>query len=349
MRRAGARGCALAAPPRPMHVCRAASRALAPTRAVRTRRSPPLAPARAYTATRTVVEVTVESLPQLILQASIFSIGDERSRVPMYCVAAVVPGSMIVSVLSLLGAWVDLNVEAKRRNVDLGAGEAGVGDGGSGAGGCDRGGAGGEGYTLAEMRSAGRTAWGSDLRDLTCSSVGKGDEREGYLPLIVPETAKEKDKNGYLPLHYAVWYSTSEAVVKAVLAAHPEASKEKDKYGYLPLHYAAQSNTSEAVVQALLAAHPEASKEKDKYGYLPLHLATQFNTSEVVVKASPPTRRRARRRTKMVLPLHLAVWYSTSEAVVKAVLPPPEASKRRTNMGTCRSTMPFGTARRRRW
>ena len=73
------------------------------------------------------------------------------------------------------------------------------------------------------------------------------------------------------------------------------------------------NNTSEVVVKAVLAAHPEASKEKDKYGCLPLRW-----------------------------PLNTA-----SGVVVKAVLRPQASEKDK--YGTCRSTMPFGTARRRRW
>ena len=49
-----------------------------------------------------------------------------------------------------------------------------------------------------------------------------------WLLETIPEHAKEKDRDGYLPLHYAAMYNESEAVIKAVLDAYPEAVWEKD-------------------------------------------------------------------------------------------------------------------------
>ena len=43
-----------------------------------------------------------------------------------------------------------------------------------------------------------------------------------------------------------------------LLAAYPEAAKEKDRNGKLPLRLAAANKASEAVVAVLLAAYPEA-------------------------------------------------------------------------------------------
>ena len=57
----------------------------------------------------------------------------------------------------------------------------------------------------------------------------------------------------------------------------------------LPLRPAAQYNTSEAVVKAVLAAHPEAIKEKNNLEKLPRHIANK----QIEAPPSGPRRRRA--------------------------------------------------------
>jgi len=86
------------------------------------------------------------------------------------------------------------------------------------------------------------------------------------LLLITPAMARANNALGKTPLHRAAKYSSSEAVVQALLAAYPEAVKATDKLGRMPLHVAARYSSSVSVVQALLAAYPEAVKATDKDG-----------------------------------------------------------------------------------
>ena len=88
-----------------------------------------------------------------------------------------------------------------------------------------------------------------------------------------PDGAKQKDKNGRLPLHVAVERQAPEEVTLALLKAHPDGAKEKDENGRLLLHSAADRQAPEAVTLALLEAHPDGAKEKDENGRLPLHVA----------------------------------------------------------------------------
>jgi ankyrin repeat protein len=109
------------------------------------------------------------------------------------------------------------------------------------------------------------------------------------LPLITPAAARERDASGHTPLHEAAWYSSSVAVVQAILKAYPEAAMAKtDRYvtrGQLPLHLAARNSSSVAVVQALLAANPKAAMATDDVGSTPLHNAARKSSSVAVVQA----------------------------------------------------------------
>jgi ankyrin repeat protein len=62
-------------------------------------------------------------------------------------------------------------------------------------------------------------------------------------------------------------------------------ARANNALGKTPLHRAAKYSSSEAVVQALLAAYPEAVKATDKLGRMPLHVAARYSSSVSVVQA----------------------------------------------------------------
>ena len=67
-----------------------------------------------------------------------------------------------------------------------------------------------------------------------------------------PERSTRRISEGTLPLHIALYWKASEAVVTALLDAYPGAATVKDGRGYLPLHKAAYFKASEAVVTTLV-------------------------------------------------------------------------------------------------
>eukprot|EP01048_Picozoa_sp_COSAG05_P012644 COSAG05_NODE_1283_length_5283_cov_2.297261_2_plen_615_part_00 len=92
--------------------------------------------------------------------------------------------------------------------------------------------------------------------------------------LITPETAREMNMVGDLPLHVAtkaengflfrrqsisIFRAPAEFVLQ-LLAAYPEAARENDKDGSLPLHYAVRNRAPAEVVGQLLAAYPQAAR-----------------------------------------------------------------------------------------
>ena len=70
-----------------------------------------------------------------------------------------------------------------------------------------------------------------------------------------PNEAKQKDKDGSLPLHYAAaYYNAPVEVISKLLDAYRDGAQVKDNNGHLPLHWAAYNNASVEVIRKLLDA-----------------------------------------------------------------------------------------------
>uniref|UniRef100_A0A7S4W510 Ankyrin repeat protein n=2 Tax=Ditylum brightwellii TaxID=49249 RepID=A0A7S4W510_9STRA len=93
-----------------------------------------------------------------------------------------------------------------------------------------------------------------------------------------PDAAKQKDENGLIPLHSAIFKRSPFEVVDALLEVWPDAAKEKNSVGWTPLH-ACLFRPAPDVVAALLKAWPEAVKEKDNIGYTPLQMSFSLKAS----------------------------------------------------------------------
>lgn len=109
-----------------------------------------------------------------------------------------------------------------------------------------------------------------------------------YLLSVCPELTLQADKDGNLPLHLAVEYSSDE-MIQHVLAACPAAAGYQTKRQRYALHLFASShcqidnpivrlstdNSTPTMValKALIDAYPYALQQQDLQGRLPLHLA----------------------------------------------------------------------------
>ena len=105
-----------------------------------------------------------------------------------------------------------------------------------------------------------------------------------------PEAAEEKDQEGLLPLHLAVYAEAPTQTILAVLQAFPDAAMCRGRQNCLPLHRALcslsvlnQVGTTE-VILALLDAYPEAAGMKDGGNY-PLLYAVKYEWNLDVVHA----------------------------------------------------------------
>jgi hypothetical protein len=90
--------------------------------------------------------------------------------------------------------------------------------------------------------------------------------------------AKEKDKYGWLPLHYVAVHAKGRnamSVFRSVFNASPSAAKENNRGGCLPLHYVAfnmgDGDGGLEAIQLLLKEYPRAAKKKTNLGDLPIH------------------------------------------------------------------------------
>ena len=78
--------------------------------------------------------------------------------------------------------------------------------------------------------------------------------------------------NRFTPLHLAVKYSSSPALVRKLARLYPPALEMKDRHGVVPL-YVIQTKSIEGpqILQALLDAAPHTARAFDKWNSLPLH------------------------------------------------------------------------------
>ena len=94
---------------------------------------------------------------------------------------------------------------------------------------------------------------------------------------------REKDENGQVTLHRALFEGAPVGVINAIIQAYPEGAREIDGNGQLPLHWAFQSyNCTKLrtqnkapldIVDALAKAYPEGVNMGDIQGRTPAYLA----------------------------------------------------------------------------
>ena len=93
----------------------------------------------------------------------------------------------------------------------------------------------------------------------------------------------ERNEHGATPLYAAAAYSTTPAVVTALVKAGADVNA-RDEYGLTPLHRAAGVSTTPAVVTALVKAGADVNARSED-GRTPLHLAAAFSATPSVVAA----------------------------------------------------------------
>ena len=145
----------------------------------------------------------------------------------------------------------------------------------------------------------------------------KEDRHREILELITAESARERNEDGNLPLHFFVG-TFDEQVIKKLLKVYPGAAKVKTNKFSLPLHVAVSyRGTTCAVTKMTYDAYPDAVKERGKFGDLPLHCAATGRAPEEVFKMVLEKYRIAVRQPnyKYELPLHIAVAGDATEVV----------------------------------
>lgn len=83
-----------------------------------------------------------------------------------------------------------------------------------------------------------------------------------------------RDKDGWVPLHVAAWFSKTPAVVTALLAVEAKVNA-RDGDGWTPLHRAARFSKNVEVVKTLLLAAGAEPAARDNAGKTPWHYAEE--------------------------------------------------------------------------
>ena len=81
-----------------------------------------------------------------------------------------------------------------------------------------------------------------------------------------------------LPLHEACKVQPPDSVVRPLIAAYKKAVTIRGLESFLPLHFAVRFNSTEAVI-ALLEDYPGGAGARDDKGRLPIHLGCQWGAS----------------------------------------------------------------------
>jgi ankyrin repeat protein len=95
-----------------------------------------------------------------------------------------------------------------------------------------------------------------------------------------PDLAKQGDKLGSTPLHYAA-SDGNRNIVRLLIERTPLAAYEQDKEGYTPLHIAAWMGHVEVICD-ILEACPDAAEVLDKKARNFLHVAIERGHESVV-------------------------------------------------------------------
>lgn len=103
--------------------------------------------------------------------------------------------------------------------------------------------------------------------------------------LLYPEGTAEKDKDGLLPIHYAVQNQTVnlEFIMKLVKIDKPSV-REFDVNGRLPVHLACYHRLDIKIIQYFLEEYPDSASRRTQTGRLPLHFALEGKCSIDIIK-----------------------------------------------------------------
>ena len=138
-------------------------------------------------------------------------------------------------------------------------------------------------------------------RPLLCAALEQKLSPEQQLNILAhfPVSARDTNREGYLPLPMAANYRKYAEVVIASLEVFPEAARKKAvkhnlplhsaleyRKHILPLHLATEKRSSLEVVSALLDFYPETFRLRDGSNNLPLHISLIVEAPSTTVAAT---------------------------------------------------------------
>ncbi len=136
-----------------------------------------------------------------------------------------------------------------------------------------------------------RSLW-SNLLTLLPSAAKVTSNRKGTNERLFGSAKCNADQYVWDPVHAAAYLECPKGVILSAIKNRPQSLKEADKYGNLPIHYAAACraysksvpigvrNSREDLVEEsnvfeLVAFYPNSTKVKNIFGQLPIHIAIE--------------------------------------------------------------------------
>ncbi len=151
---------------------------------------------------------------------------------------------------------------------------------------------------------------------------------------VLPMLIHERNADGKLPIHYAAWRQSPSSVLKLLIKHDPGALNVVDeKNGNLPLHYAIQygprgKNADVRVALYLLSHAPAAAFKHNSAGYYPIHLAARAacpaELVEALLRVCPYSYGFTSRNYLKLLPIDFALFFEAPAAAVAALLGVPK-------------------------
>ena len=94
---------------------------------------------------------------------------------------------------------------------------------------------------------------------------------------------RERDFDGYLPVHHAAMIKSS-AFCKVLIDAYSESVRVRTHEGSLPIHECAYGDRDDTVntIQYMLELYPESINIRDGSGYLPIHCAAGYGNAKAI-------------------------------------------------------------------
>ena len=86
---------------------------------------------------------------------------------------------------------------------------------------------------------------------------------------VYPDSVKEKNRHGFLPLHIVCEKNAPIDVIKLLIDVYPDGVKEKNINDSLPLHISCEENASIDVIKLLYDKYKEGASISDSFGKAP--------------------------------------------------------------------------------
>jgi len=99
-----------------------------------------------------------------------------------------------------------------------------------------------------------------------------------------PDSVREKDGEGFFPLHRACDGGCMDDVIHLLIESWPQAVQIVTNEGGFPLHYACKGKTSLTIIRLLVRAWPDGVRFPDETGWLPFHSALMSGCKDDVIE-----------------------------------------------------------------